>query len=716
MNAIFSETDAGVHTLYIAQNDGTILDTVALHGVDKVYAGVVTSDDTYVFLYVDSGGTLKKGTFTQSTGNITSVTLTGITLPSVYSVGSQQYWQQGSQEWVMDQDHFYYRTIGDTSWASISDSGSTTNAVVWYHDGDEIMINWVIWKDSIYKIFGGGGITKIQNYTGNAYVGYADWFANGTDEINQLEPLSTYNGVSVSVLGNKAKGEYLKKPICSVIITDDIFEKNDYVILYDEDDSDKQSFEGWADQPLYKRGRFSVKFRSPLEIDLKVPVNESYTDQKASYILKDMLKKYAKYFYYTSTSIDTTDAVITGTIVFKGKLKKVFDWANKSESYFGYWHPNGEFHWDDGLTDSGIDIITIDVKSIDNKPDSLQISKVTARGGFVDGERLEKYAYDSAITGGMNVVIAYPSLTDPTILQNFANDYRDVQKQSVNRLTIVTYEKGFIQVGHQVDFQYDGEDPNISFPTLTKWFVMRSEYDFVNKKNTLVIYDKLYYPIKGDQGQEDDGGTNSENNEELLNQNASDINQNAEDIEDKTIINQGITATASEINTVADGTTAKNTHTHSHASTTGRTANDHNPEDYIRYAGVNKWRCNSIFQLYPLANNSYFFGDSGYAIKQMWSYIYTDLTPFCDLETAKRAVNSFVDNGDGEIDHIKMDAFILNESQGIVLDAEGKEKAEKTTNYGRNIGASVTANMVVIQDLLKEINLLKARILLLEGA
>ncbi len=42
----------------------------------------------------------------------------------------------------------------------------------------------------------------------------------------------------------------------------------------------------------------------------------------------------------------------------------------------------------------------------------------------------------------------------------------------------------------------------------------------------------------------------------------------------------GITATGTEINTVADGVAAKNAHTHTHLSTTGRTADDHHNQSH----------------------------------------------------------------------------------------------------------------------------------------
>ena len=47
-----------------------------------------------------------------------------------------------------------------------------------------------------------------------------------------------------------------------------------------------------------------------------------------------------------------------------------------------------------------------------------------------------------------------------------------------------------------------------------------------------------------------------------------------------TIVSHDTTATGAELTTVADGATAKNSHTHTHVSTTGRTANDHHAQSH----------------------------------------------------------------------------------------------------------------------------------------
>ncbi len=47
-----------------------------------------------------------------------------------------------------------------------------------------------------------------------------------------------------------------------------------------------------------------------------------------------------------------------------------------------------------------------------------------------------------------------------------------------------------------------------------------------------------------------------------------------------TIVSHDTTATGAELTTVADGVAAKNAHTHTHASTTGRTANDHHAQSH----------------------------------------------------------------------------------------------------------------------------------------
>ena len=115
----------------------------------------------------------------------------GITVASVttWNPHHQLYWKQGNQELFFNEDIFQTRRYGTSTWTNITDVGTTTNGVVWYKDSaGNYIINWIIWKDSIYKIFAGGGIAKIQTYTGNAYVGWNDWFANGADKIYQLDP------------------------------------------------------------------------------------------------------------------------------------------------------------------------------------------------------------------------------------------------------------------------------------------------------------------------------------------------------------------------------------------------------------------------------------------------------------------------------------------------------------------------------------------------
>jgi len=160
-----------------------------LKEMESVYGGKIDGSGNYDFYIHDTDDDFYKVTYDMSAGTYTETIDTGLTAPASWDIDAQQYWVQNNQELIMDQDHFYYRTVGDSAWSSVSDTGTTTNGIVWYYDiNGDYMINWIIWKDSIYKIFKGGGIAKIQTYTGNAYVGWDDWFANGADKIYQLDP------------------------------------------------------------------------------------------------------------------------------------------------------------------------------------------------------------------------------------------------------------------------------------------------------------------------------------------------------------------------------------------------------------------------------------------------------------------------------------------------------------------------------------------------
>ena len=165
----------------VATIDSIVEDT------DGIYGGCVYKGLYYCVAVDFTDGLLHKYSWNGVAANLVDVGSLGLAAPAVLNAETQLYWIQGSQEIIIDQDHFYYRTIGTTTWASVVDSGSTTNGVVWDYDRDgNYCINFIIWKDSIYKVFAGGGIAKIQTYTGNAYVGWNDWFSNGADAIWQL--------------------------------------------------------------------------------------------------------------------------------------------------------------------------------------------------------------------------------------------------------------------------------------------------------------------------------------------------------------------------------------------------------------------------------------------------------------------------------------------------------------------------------------------------
>ena len=172
-----------------ANNDNLIIATASY--ADRIIGGYV-KDAEYFFLADNPA--VNATYLTQYSYNGTAYTAegsSGIPIASIttWDVGHQLYWKQKNQEFFFNEDIFQTRTYGTSTWTNITDVGTTTNGVVWYINSDgEYIINWIIWKDSIYKVFGGGRIAKIQTYTGNAYVGWDDWFANGADKIYQLDP------------------------------------------------------------------------------------------------------------------------------------------------------------------------------------------------------------------------------------------------------------------------------------------------------------------------------------------------------------------------------------------------------------------------------------------------------------------------------------------------------------------------------------------------
>lgn len=338
-----------VNRVYINPVDTTdgsslsFFESITFTDEDSSYSGSLDINTMiYYFVCVTAAGFLYYS-FDGTTFTLEE-TITTLTNPTTWNLDVQQYWRQGNSEWIMDEDHFYVRELGDTTWASYSDTGTTTNGIIWYYNtAGEYQISFVIWKDTIYKINAQGFPVKLQQTAVDAYVGWGStlgdaWFANGTDTIYQytLAADTTFQKAEINT------ALYLPPKADLISLTAPF--QDQYLMLYD--DRDTLLYEGFVQSYEYNTEQYRYLMQSGADIDYKEKVDASYTSQTAHAILKDVIDTYCRFLHYSSTSISTTPSS-TYTISFKGKtVLDVMRWVDNQEGYITSVRPDLTVHWD----------------------------------------------------------------------------------------------------------------------------------------------------------------------------------------------------------------------------------------------------------------------------------------------------------------------------------------------------------------------------------
>jgi len=275
----------GIYTLcFIEDSTGNGNLDLETTNQDHFYQGVEVGG---VYYFLSPITALRSFDFGTKTGALEE-TLT-LSAPINRNHEVQLYWRQGNTELVMDEDHFYVR-VNEGDWTSFTDSGSTTNGVIWdYKTDGTLIIKYIIWKDSIYELVNGSPIRIQFDFTPNAYVGWEDWFANGANTIYQLAAGTIYNGEEVLFTkdGLSTRYAYPSLPNGTIKHTNNIFTENDGIIAYTEEDE--------------RDGIY--------QIGLSTLVAGIYTTPLTSPALKDWTTKLDASFNYIGTATDAPDII-----------------------------------------------------------------------------------------------------------------------------------------------------------------------------------------------------------------------------------------------------------------------------------------------------------------------------------------------------------------------------------------------------------------------
>lgn len=414
----------------------TAYETNPILNSNAIYAGNMYESEYWFLIYTDASE--YKICSYDGAGNPTEEeTLTGITAPGTFNADIQQYWKTKNIELIIDADHFYIR-VNNGSWTPYSDTGTTTNAIIWdYDSSNNYKINYLIWKDSIYKIRETGFPDKIQETAANAYVGWDDWFVNGADTIYQMSL------VELAVSKSLVTTEFLTAPKIEIISTVEPFE-NQFLPIYDENDVIRANVL-IKDFKKDKNAQYHYVCESPIKYDLDAKVDYTPSAVDTPDILKYVIDNYCTFLYYGAATINTTPAT-TYSFTHNKTVKDVFLWACQQEGYYISIRPDGEVYFDQ-MTASG-DTLTfgtdaMDVPSVHERP--LKLSYIYIEGGFLNGVRLYSEEYGEPNNGTYRD--RFPEIDNQTDLDSMRDKILAQKNQTIKEYITTTYSVKYFDQG-----------------------------------------------------------------------------------------------------------------------------------------------------------------------------------------------------------------------------------------------------------------------------
>lgn len=488
VDAFFDGTDW--YTVYTVDTNSTLylwistsasdtqFATYQLKDINSIYAGKFESG-VYKCLIHDASDDFYFVSFTAATKIFTSAIETGLTAPAIWSINNQQYWQQNNTEFIIDKDHFFV-SINSADWVPYIDAGTDTNGIVWdFNAADEYKINFLIWKDTIYKILPSGLPVKIQQTVDEAFTGFEDWFSNGTDTIYLIDDISLGSQLTVVV------SELYNKNIIQIRTIIKPFEQQ-YIIIDDKDGN--TIFEGYIDSYITNSKDYLWKCNDPVEWDLKTKVNKSYITKTAHYILKDIFDIYGIYIWYDAGI--STDPATTYTIDFKDKrVLDVMRWADSAAGLQTSIRATHEVFWDDYI-DSGSSILENGpiVDPILEPLTGFKYGRYIIYGAYVDGVRLIS---ESIINPSFATYIdEFPEIDNQSDLDAIRTQLETDWNLTIKKLTVSLYENGFIETGTEVTVTLT-EQYGITAET---WYVIASTYDAIEDRCYLQLTDATAQP------------------------------------------------------------------------------------------------------------------------------------------------------------------------------------------------------------------------------
>jgi hypothetical protein len=454
----------------------------------EAYAGNVFSSEYY---FVSSVSNVLHIYSFDGTSITDEETLTGLVYSTNANVFFTKYHKYTNIEFLIDNKYFYVRVGGsDNSWTSYTDTGTDTNAYVWEQDsGGEKRPRWIVWKDTIYRIFPNGGQEVFQaSFSLDAWVGWDDWFGVGSSTVYQATSTKVTSRSCIVSAGLEATSTKTRLPyVAEFLAYPPITEKSLNIKDYNGNDI------FWGDIiDSGKRGKTAGQIcRNSVIGDLYRPISIDAVNMAPHTYITTYLEPYWQFI--SSGTLDTSEAAVD-IPAFNKNSAHALRWLNLRFSKTHYIiYADLTLNWDDGTTDSGKNAIQgtekLGLFEEDTKNNPIKNVRVFC-GMDSTGKEIE--GFDSDNVGSFELLAWHPEIDNKTDADAMATKILTANDNSQIYYKGSVFRNGMYQIGQQIDFAYTGGDISVSS---AKYFVTESQYDASQRKCIITLSKYLILPF-----------------------------------------------------------------------------------------------------------------------------------------------------------------------------------------------------------------------------
>lgn len=478
---------AAVLTFYDLAGGTAYTQSMTTTDRERAFGGYYLAGSYYMMFH--DGTNLKDCAFNCTTHAFT-LTTSSLATPANFDAGAQQLWYQNGTYYMLNKRGFHIKAKTTSTWTSYGPlaDASITVGVIWAHSGDDLIINYLIWNNRIYRLdIFNGGVGAIQDVDMGARVGYSDWYVD--DDGDDVYQSNYYNANFMNPVANYQRRMV---PFGSIMNINTVLFANQMLVVY-KPSTTTIEYVGFVE---YNPGRAKTDLQyrliNPLELDLYRPITYSCTSLTSVQIRTELFNSYCNF-----AKVGTlTGSGATYTIVnLNARIIDILNFLDYLEKFVWYPKPNCAINSDLGTTDTTIDVAAgTDLFARHHKSIvELEYGKVMVTGGY----GTTPVVIDTQPEFGI-AYFRFPliNLANQALLTTIATNLSEVINTALEIHQFTTSQKDLLQPGQQCTAVN-----TIGQALATgQWFIKSTQLHIDNRRQTVVLENRLQFDLQTENG------------------------------------------------------------------------------------------------------------------------------------------------------------------------------------------------------------------------